>query len=166
MSPVNRFETRAAPGVRRLAPYVPGKPPETLERELGITGSIKLASSENPLGPGASARAALVSALGRVGMYPDGSGHELRSRIASRHGLELGQVTLGNGSNDILVDYRLRQKGGTWRIIDVVIEGVSLVSNFRSQFQDIVSNGGPDRLLVLLKQKNASGEPLVKPTPT
>jgi phospholipid transport system substrate-binding protein len=64
------------------------------------------------------------------------------------------------GSNDILVDYRLRQRDGTWRIIDVVIEGVSLVSNFRSQFQDVVANGGPDRLLVLLREKNAKGEPL------
>ncbi|MCC6763692.1 MAG: ABC transporter substrate-binding protein [Deltaproteobacteria bacterium] len=64
------------------------------------------------------------------------------------------------GANDILVDYRLRQKGGTWKIIDVVIEGVSLVSNFRSQFQDVVSNGGPERLLALLREKNAKGEPL------
>jgi phospholipid transport system substrate-binding protein len=64
------------------------------------------------------------------------------------------------GSNDILVDYRLRQRDGTWKIIDVVIEGVSLVSNFRSQFQDVVSSGGPERLLALLREKNAKGEPL------
>jgi len=68
-----------------------------------------------------------------------------------------------NGPDDISVDYRLRQKEGTWYIIDVIIEGVSLVSNFRSQFQDIVTNGGPDRLLELLKEKNAAGEPLQKP---
>ena len=99
----NRFESLAAPGVRRLAPYVPGKPPEQLERELGIKDSIKLASNENPLGPGRAARAALESAISGVGMYPDGSGHVLRTRIAERHGLRLEQVTLGNGSNDILV---------------------------------------------------------------
>lgn len=64
------------------------------------------------------------------------------------------------GPNDILVDYRLRQRDGTWKIIDVVIEGVSLVSNFRSQFQDVVSSGGPDRLISLLREKNAKGEPL------
>jgi phospholipid transport system substrate-binding protein len=62
--------------------------------------------------------------------------------------------------NDILVDYRLRQRDGTWKIIDVVIEGVSLVSNFRSQFQDVVASGGPERLLALLREKNAKGEPL------
>ena len=49
---------------------------------------------------------------------------------------------------------------GQWKIIDVVVEGVSLVSNFRSQFQDIVATGGPDKLLALLKEKNISGEPL------
>jgi phospholipid transport system substrate-binding protein len=64
------------------------------------------------------------------------------------------------GPGDILVDYRLRQRDGSWKIIDVVIEGVSLVSNFRSQFQDVVSNGGPERLLALLREKNAKGEPL------
>ncbi|MCC6849530.1 MAG: ABC transporter substrate-binding protein [Deltaproteobacteria bacterium] len=64
------------------------------------------------------------------------------------------------GNHDILVDYRLRRKDGAWKIIDVVIEGVSLVSNFRSQFQDVVSNGGPERLLALLREKNARGEAL------
>ena len=44
----------------------------------------------------------------------------------------------------------------------MIVEGVSLVSNFRSQFQDIVANGGPDRLLTLLKEKNAAGESLQK----
>jgi len=56
------------------------------------------------------------------------------------------------------------EAGGRYRV-DVTVEGVSLVSNFRSQFQDIITNGGPDRLLTLLKEKNASGESLVQPTP-
>jgi phospholipid transport system substrate-binding protein len=64
----------------------------------------------------------------------------------------------GGGSDDVLVDYRLRQDGGTWKIIDIVIERVSLVANFRSQFQDIVSQGGPEKLLVLLHDKNAKRE--------
>lgn len=100
---VNRFEALAAPGVRRLEPYLPGKPPEQLERELGVIGSIKLASNENPLGPGPHARAAAAAALPGVGLYPDGSGHRLRSRLAQKHGVSMGQVTLGNGSNDVLV---------------------------------------------------------------
>lgn len=103
MATANRFEALAAPGVRTLKPYVPGKPIEELERELGITDSIKLASNENPLGPGPRARAALAAAVANVGLYPDGGGHDLRSRIARRHGVDPGQVTLGNGSNDVLV---------------------------------------------------------------
>jgi len=75
------------------------------------------------------------------------------------------KILRGGHSEDVIVDYRLRQRDGQWKIIDVIVEGVSLVSNFRSQFQDIVANGGPDRLLTLLKEKNARGEPLVQPTP-
>lgn len=75
------------------------------------------------------------------------------------------KILRGGGSEDVLVDYRLRQRDGQWRIIDVIVEGVSLVSNFRSQFQDIVAQGGPDRLLVLLREKNASGESLAPPPP-
>ncbi len=103
MNPTNRFEPFAAPGVRGLSPYVPGKPPETLEREFGVKDAIKLASNENPLGPSPLARAALAKAIENVGHYPDGAGHALRSKIAAMHDLEIGQVTLGNGSNDILV---------------------------------------------------------------
>jgi phospholipid transport system substrate-binding protein len=75
------------------------------------------------------------------------------------------KILRGGHSADIQVDYRLRQHDGQWKIIDIIVEGVSLVSNFRSQFQDIVTNGGPDRLLALLKEKNAKGESLVPPTP-
>ena len=103
MSSRNRFEHLAAPGVRSLKPYVPGKPHSKLERELGIKDSIKLASNENPLGPGSLARAALADALAGVGHYPDGSGHALREKLARLHGVDMAQVTLGNGSNDILV---------------------------------------------------------------
>lgn len=70
------------------------------------------------------------------------------------------KILRGSAGEDVLADYRLRQKDGQWMIIDVIVEGVSLVSNFRSQFQDIVAKGGPDRLLALLREKNASGEPL------
>ena len=64
------------------------------------------------------------------------------------------------GGGDILVDYRLRQVNGEWKVIDLVIERVSLVSNFRSQFQEVMANGGIDRLLKVLREKNAAGEPL------
>ena len=64
------------------------------------------------------------------------------------------------GGGDIIVDYRLRKKGDTWKVIDLIIERVSLVSNFRSQFQEIMANGGIERLLKLLREKNAAGQSL------
>ena len=70
------------------------------------------------------------------------------------------KILRGGGSADVLVDYRLRQENDAWRIIDVVIERVSLVANFRSQFQEIMSSGGPTKLLEVLREKNAKGEPL------
>jgi phospholipid transport system substrate-binding protein len=73
------------------------------------------------------------------------------------------KIVRGGPSEDILVDYRLRKVGDEWRIIDVTIEGVSLVANFRSQFQDIMASGGPDRLLALLGEKNAKGESILPP---
>ena len=73
------------------------------------------------------------------------------------------KILRGGHADDVLVDYRLRQHDGQWKIIDVIVENVSLVSNFRSQFQDIVATGGPDRLLTLLKEKNDKGEPLQAP---
>jgi histidinol-phosphate aminotransferase len=89
--------------VRSLAPYVPGKPVEELQRELGITDIIKLASNENPAGPSPQALAAMRRSLDDVWLYPDGSGHELKAKLAAKLGVDVGQITLGNGSNDLLV---------------------------------------------------------------
>ncbi len=58
----------------------------------------------------------------------------------------------------IRVDYRLRQYDGSWRIIDVTIEGVSLVGSFRSQFREVLKNGGPQALIEQLREKNASAK--------
>ena len=92
----------AASGVANLNPYVPGKPVSELERELGISDSIKLASNENPLGCSPKAIAAINEELGEVARYPDGGGFELRSALADKHGIDAGCITLGNGSNDVL----------------------------------------------------------------
>ncbi len=72
-------------------------------------------------------------------------------------------VRRDGGTNDVLVDYRLRQTDGEWRIIDVIVEGVSMVANFRSQFQDIVAGGSPEKLIVLLREKNQKGEAIITP---
>jgi len=97
------FAALAAPGLRELSPYVPGKPMEALEREYGISDSIKLASNENPLGPPTAAVEAARACLGEIGLYPDGEGFALKQRLAERLGVAAEQVTLGNGSNELLV---------------------------------------------------------------
>ncbi|MEW6272466.1 MAG: ABC transporter substrate-binding protein [Thermodesulfobacteriota bacterium] len=68
---------------------------------------------------------------------------------------------LRSDGDDILVDYRLRKSSDDWKVIDVVIERVSLVANFRSQLQDIIASRGPDEMLRLLREKNASGESIL-----
>lgn len=92
----------AVPGVRRLQPYAPGKPIDELEREYGISNAIKLASNENPLGPAPSALEVARKCLEELARYPDGSGFALKARLAQRLSVAMGQITLGNGSNDIL----------------------------------------------------------------
>jgi histidinol-phosphate aminotransferase len=82
---------------------VPGKPIEELERELGVTNIIKLASNENPFGPSPLALAAMHATLSDAWLYPDGSGHTLKHKLAAKLGVNVEQLTLGNGSNDLLV---------------------------------------------------------------
>ena len=92
----------AAPGVRGLTPYQPGKPVAELERELGIRNAIKLASNENPWGASPRALDAAQAVLGQIARYPEGSGYLLVERLAARHGVTPDCITLGNGSNDVL----------------------------------------------------------------
>lgn len=92
----------ALDGVRKLTPYQPGKPVSELERELGLSSVVKLASNENPLGPSPRSLAAMQQCLSSVGEYPDGNGFRLKAALADRYGLATEHITLGNGSNDIL----------------------------------------------------------------
>lgn len=96
------FTELAVPGIRKLHPYQPGKPIDELERELGISNIIKLASNENPLGPSKKALAAIEKELPELALYPDGSGHKLKQRLAQKLSLSPAQITLGNGSSEIL----------------------------------------------------------------
>ena len=101
-STTNRFLDLAAPGVRALQPYLPGKPVAELERELGISNAVKLASNENPYGPSPLALAAASEALQDMSRYPEGSGYLLAEKLAGKHQLGSDCITLGNGSNDVL----------------------------------------------------------------
>ncbi len=96
------FLELATSGVQKLTPYQPGKPVEELERELGISNSIKLASNENPLGPSPLALEAIAKILPSINYYPDGGGFVLSNKLAQHHQVDVSNITLGNGSNDIL----------------------------------------------------------------
>ncbi|MEN6484752.1 MAG: histidinol-phosphate transaminase [Syntrophobacteraceae bacterium] len=88
--------------IASIIPYPPGKPLEELEREYGISDSIKLASNENPLGPSPKAVAAIRECLCGLHRYPDGSGYYLRKRLSGKFNLPFEGIVLGNGSNEII----------------------------------------------------------------
>ncbi len=90
------------PDISGIKPYIPGKPVEALERELGITGSIKLASNENPLGASRKALAAIRRGLKKVRYYPDGAASELKAALAEKWKVTPAEVMIGNGSNEII----------------------------------------------------------------
>ena len=98
------FLALAQTGVQQLSPYVPGKPVDELARELNIDPAsiVKLASNENPLGPSPKVLEAIRDALAELTRYPDGNGFDLKTLLAERCGVQAEQITLGNGSNDIL----------------------------------------------------------------
>ncbi len=88
--------------IRQLHPYTPGKPVEELERELGIRNAIKLASNENPLGASPSVGQVLAQAAEHLELYPDANAYYLKQDLAARLGVGENQITIGNGSNDVL----------------------------------------------------------------
>lgn len=92
----------AVSGVRSLIPYRPGKPIGELERELGLSNIVKLASNENPLGASPKALAAARAALGEIELYPDGGGFDLKAALSRKLGVAAERITLGNGSSEVL----------------------------------------------------------------
>ena len=88
--------------IRQLHPYSPGKPVEELERELGISDADKLASNENPLGCSPAATAAMAQASQHIELYPDANAFYLKQKLAQKLGVSEQQITIGNGSNDVL----------------------------------------------------------------
>lgn len=91
-----------ADNIKSLIPYPPGKPIEELERELGISGSVKLASNENPLGPSPLAVEAIKKTCGQINLYPDGGGFYLKERLSGLLNVSPKNIILGNGSNEII----------------------------------------------------------------
>ena len=88
--------------IRDLEPYQPGKPIEAVERELGISGSVKLASNESPLGPSPKAMAAVQQAVANIHRYPDGASFDLRRKLSQRLAVGEEQLVFGAGADEIL----------------------------------------------------------------
>ena len=90
------------PSIETIQPYQGGKPIEEVQRELGITDIIKLASNENPLGPSPLAVQAIAESATQVHLYPDGNAYYLKRYLAQHLGISPESLILGNGSNDVL----------------------------------------------------------------
>jgi len=96
------IEQLANLGVQKLVPYQAGKPVSELQRELGLTEIIKLASNENPLGPSEKVLAAIQNETTELSRYPDGNAFNLKAALSKKYAVSTEQITLGNGSNEIL----------------------------------------------------------------
>ena len=92
----------APENIRSMFPYEAGKPVEEVERELGISEAVKLASNENPLGPSPLALRAVEAVLGDLHRYPDGGGYYLRRRLSEKLDLPVERIVLGTGSNELI----------------------------------------------------------------
>jgi phospholipid transport system substrate-binding protein len=68
------------------------------------------------------------------------------------------QTTIITKTLEVPIYYRLMEKNGNWKVYDVVIEGVSLVSNYRTQFREILASKTPEALLEILRNKVGKGQ--------
>lgn len=118
-----------------IQPYVPGKPLSELERELGISNSIKLASNENPVGPSPAALDAIRDSFSDLNRYPDGSGYFLKRELAAALSVAEDELILGNGSNELLnISVKTFMRDGD--------EAVMAVPSFVVYFMAVQSVGG------------------------
>lgn len=89
------------PAVKAMKPYVPGKPVEEVQRELGITDLVKLNQNENPLGPSPRALEAVQAAFALAHTYPEGSSRSMREKLAAMWDLPADWFIVGNGSDEV-----------------------------------------------------------------
>ncbi|MDB9823243.1 histidinol-phosphate transaminase [Deltaproteobacteria bacterium] len=156
-------------GIEKLIPYPPGKPIEELERELGITGAIKLASNENPLGPSPLGLQAIMDNIKKINRYPDGSGYYLKSKLSSVFGLPQERIIIGNGSNE-LIELIIRtfltpgdevvQAFPTFLVYEKIVTGaggdpISVpLKNFKIDLNDIAEAVTPKTKIIFINNPN------------
>lgn len=155
--------------IRTLVPYVPGKPVEEVERELGIEGSVKLASNENPLGPSPKAVQALKERLGQLHFYPEGDCYYLKHKLAAKLGVAPERLIFGNGSNELIeLAVRTFMRPGdeavmahqSFVVYRLVIQAAGCVSkivalkNFTHDLEAMAQAVGPKTRVVFLANPN------------
>jgi len=96
------MKIRVPDHIASLSPYVPGKPIDELEREIGISDSIKLASNENPLGVSPKAVEAICKQAMNLNRYPDGNAFVLKQELSASLCVEPDQIIFGNGSDELI----------------------------------------------------------------
>ncbi len=90
----------------------------------------------------------------RIDRYNDEKIEVTGERQEPRGDVTVSTRIVGGEYNDAVIDYRLRRRDGHWRVIDIKVEGISLVFNYRDQFKEVVSRSGPEGLLKRLREKN------------
>ena len=135
-------ETFFRPALAAVVPYEPGKPIETVQRELGLARVVKLASNEGPFGPVPAALEALQRSIADLNRYPDGGAYRLRAALAERFGLEMEEVAVGSGADGVIGQLAAA-------VIDPGDEVVCGWPSFPSYVIDTKLRGGRPRLVPL-----------------
>lgn len=167
------------PYINKISTYVPGKPIEALEREYGITDSIKLASNENPLGPSPKALEAIQAACRNIHRYPDEPAYQLLHRLADTLGVLPEQIVIGNGSDEILdlLSLSLLQPGDevlipepTFLMYTIVVQSAGAVpvrvplSGMSIDLDAMLAKVGPrTRLIFICNPNNPTGTLISQP---
>lgn len=101
----NRFEEFAQPGIRALKAYDPGHDLVAFRRRFAQGALVELGSNENSHGPSPKAREAILDVLSDIFRYPDPLGGDLKRALAAKHGVDVAQILLGNGSHELLMQF-------------------------------------------------------------
>ncbi|MDP4107757.1 MAG: histidinol-phosphate transaminase, partial [Bacillota bacterium] len=100
MNKINQIRHRKS--LEQIKPYTPGKPLWEVQKELGLSKVIKLASNENPLGPSPKALQAISIIISGLNRYPDAHAMDLKNVISSRLLLSTDQLIITNGADELI----------------------------------------------------------------
>lgn len=100
---INLPKEPVRPNIGNIKPYISGKPIEEAEKELRISGVIKLASNENPLGPSPRALEAVNKYSKDISLYPDQNCYELVRFLAEKTNMAPENIAVGNGSDELML---------------------------------------------------------------